>query len=103
MLEQMSRDITGWPASVVEFFQFLDTTQSLNHLRPQNVSTPDLRDTNALELLGGPFDSVSRTLEVRTIGDNRGKYNVPNVGIRLRRLGSYPLGDGRAGSQQSGL
>jgi hypothetical protein len=91
MLEQMSRDITNWPASVVEFFQFLDTTQYLNHLRPQNTSTPDLRRTNALELLGGPFDSVPRTLEVRTIGDNRGKYNVPNIGIFLWRLGSYPL------------
>ena len=91
MLEQLARDVTNWPARVVEFFQFLDTTQYLNHLRPQNVITPDLRDTNSLELLSGPFDPASRTLEVRTIADNRGKYNVSNIGIFLWRLEGYPL------------
>ncbi len=44
MLEQLARDVTGWPARVVEFFERLATTQYLNHLRPQALARADLRD-----------------------------------------------------------
>jgi hypothetical protein len=91
MLEQLASDVTNWPSRVVEFFQLLDTTQYLNHLRPQNVITPDLRDTGALELLGGPFEQANRTIEVRSAGKAGGKYNVSNLGIYLWRLESFPL------------
>ena len=33
MLEQLARDVTGWDARAVEFFQLLATTQYMNHLR----------------------------------------------------------------------
>jgi len=92
MLEQLAVDVTGWPARTVEFFQLLATTQYLNHLRPQNVITPDLRDTNQLELLGGPFESIAHTLDVRHINHGRGKYNIPNLGIFLWRLEDFPIG-----------
>jgi hypothetical protein len=92
MLEQLAVDVTGWPARVVEFFQLLDTTQYLNHLRPQNVITPDLRDTNSVELLGGPFESIAHTVDVRHINDGRGKYNIPNIGIFLWRLEDFLIG-----------
>ena len=36
MLEQLARDVTGWNARAVEYFQLLATTQYLNHLRPLN-------------------------------------------------------------------
>jgi hypothetical protein len=91
MLEGLARDVTNWSARVVEFFELLDTFEHLNHLRPSNVTTPDFRDTNALELLGGPFDQASRTLEVRPVELAAGKYNVPNLGIYLWRLESFPL------------
>jgi hypothetical protein len=108
VLEQLARDVTGWPARAVEFFQLLATTQYLNHLRPANLIAPDLRDTNSLELLGGPFEAAARTADVRgvvalpldpalaagVIDDTvriRGKYNIPNVGIFLWRLQSYPV------------
>jgi len=92
MLEQLAVDVTGWPARVVEFFQLLATTQYLNHLRPQNVITPDLRDTNSLELLGGPFETTAHTVDVRHINDGRGKYNIPNIGIFLWRLEDFLIG-----------
>jgi len=92
MLEQLAVDVTGWPARVVEFFQLLATTQYLNHLRPQNVITPDLRDTNSLELLGGPFETTAYTVDVRHINDGRGKYNIPNIGIFLWRLEDFLIG-----------
>lgn len=91
VLEQVARDITGWPAHAVEFFQLLGTTQHLNHLRMDNVRTPDLRDTNNLELLGGPFETAAHTAEIRSPKTARGKYNIPNIGIFLWRIQSYPV------------
>jgi hypothetical protein len=92
MLEQLARDVTGWPARVVEYFALLATTQYLNHLRPQNVITPDLRDTNKLELLCGPFEAVAHTADVRHISTGRGRYNIPNIGLYLWRLQDYLIG-----------
>jgi hypothetical protein len=91
MLEQLARDVTGWDARVVEFFQRLATTQYINHLRPDNLSTPDLRLWEPLERLDTPFDSLAHTVEVRRIGSGRGRYNIPNVGLFLWRLRSYSL------------
>jgi tail protein P2 I len=91
VLEQLARDVTGWPARVVEFFALLGTTQHQNHIRLQNVRTPDLRDTNRLGLLDTPFDTIGHTAEVRRIAVERGKYNIPNVGLFLWRLQSYAV------------
>ena len=91
VLEQVARDITGWPAHAVEFFQLLGTTQHLNHLRMDNVRTPDMRDTNNLQLLGGPFETAAHTADIRSPKTARGKYNIPNIGIFLWRLQSYPV------------
>src|SRR6266542_4760294 len=60
MLEQLARDVTGWPARAVEFFQRLEWTQYMNHVRSTSVRTPDLRDAERLELVGGPFDEAAR-------------------------------------------
>src|SRR5205807_1669350 len=94
MLEQLAHDVTGWPSRVVEFFQLLATTQYLNHLRPANKITPDLRDTNRLELLGGPFDSIAHTADVRHISHGRGRYDIPSIGIFLWKLENYFVGPG---------
>ncbi|MCB1054648.1 MAG: hypothetical protein KDD11_03955, partial [Acidobacteria bacterium] len=97
VLEQLARDVTGWPAArVVEYFELLATTQHLNHLRPHNLRTPDLRDAGSLELLGGgagtgPFDGTAHTGEVRRIAPGRGHFNIKNVGLWLWRLGAYPV------------
>lgn len=89
VLEQLARDITGWPPRAVEFFERLSATQHMNHVRAQCVRTPDLRDTNSLELLPGPFGTAEHTVDVRRIARNRGLYNIPNVGLFLWRLESY--------------
>ncbi len=91
VLEQLARDTTLWNARAVEFFQLLETTQYINHLRPAHLRTPDLRDENALELLDGPFDTAAHTADVRHIASRRGKHNIPNVGIHLWRLRNYTL------------
>jgi hypothetical protein len=90
MLEQLARDVTGWDARVVEFFQILAWTQNMNHLRPQNSYAPDLRQHEALERLNGPFNAISHTVDVRHVGQG-GKYNIPNIGIFFWRLDAYSL------------
>jgi hypothetical protein len=91
ILEQLARDVTGCPARVIEFFQLLATTQSLNHLRPNNRATPDLRRWQALEHLDTAFDTIGRTADVRRIATGRGRYNIPNLGIFIWRLRACSL------------
>ncbi len=90
VLELLAKDVTGWPAQAVEFFELLQTTQYLNHRRLFNIM-PDLRDLNRLDLLDTPFDSIPHTVDVRHIHNRRGKHNIPNIGLFLWRLQSYPL------------
>lgn len=87
-LEDLARQVTGFPSAVVEYFQFLTTTQYMKHIRLANATMPSLRLTEPLQYAGTPFDSMARTVEVRRIGSGRGKYNIPNVGIFLWRLGA---------------
>lgn len=90
VLEQLARDVTGWDARVVEYFQRLAATQYLNHLRPHCRGTVDLRDGRALEWLGSAFDGAMRTVEVRRIESGRGRFNIPNVGLHLWRIQAWP-------------
>jgi hypothetical protein len=112
VLEQLALDVTGWNAKAVEFFELLSTTQYINHLRSANVRAPDLRDTERLELLNNPFDTIPHTVDVRNIRSekSRGYYNIQNVGIFLWRLYAYPVinapafdrGDGKYSFSQLG-
>jgi len=90
VLEQLARDVTGWNARAVEFFQLLGTTQYLNHLRPHSRYAPDLRRWEPLARIGTAFDTTAHTAEVRRIESGRGRFNIPNVGIFLWRLDAYP-------------
>jgi len=90
VLGRLAADVTGWAAQAVELFERLQTTQYMNHVRLNNI-TPNLRDVNALNLLGSPFESSAHTADVRHISDRRGKYNIPNIGLFLWRLQNYPL------------
>jgi len=102
VLEQLARDVTGWNASAVEFFERLATTQYLNHLRLPgpgtrgNVSLASVRDEVELEAIGTPFDHVTRTADVRHIASRRGLHNIPSVGIFLFRLWDYTVTDAPA-------
>ncbi len=96
VIEQLARDVTGWNANVVEFFQRLATTQYMNHLRPENLAISGLRDWRMLEYANTPFDTMAHTVDVRRIEPLRGKYNIHNIGVFLWRIGSYQLTDAPA-------
>jgi hypothetical protein len=99
MLEQLARDVTGWPARAVEFFELIAATQYMNHLRPANQSFVCVRDARRLEDLGGPFEratqiedpDLTHTVDVRRISSGHGRYNIPNVGLFLWRLRAMSL------------
>jgi hypothetical protein len=102
-LEQIARDLTGWPAKSVEFFEKLNWAQHANHVRSEAHATISLTDATELELTGGPFERATHTVEIRHIDNNRARYNLPNVGIFLWRLGSYPIERSPARLQAPGL
>jgi len=91
VLEQLARDLTGWPARAVEFFALLATTQHVNHVRLQAPATVDVRRAAALELVGTPFETAMHTAEVRHIDNGRGTFDIPYVGLFLWRLQSHRL------------
>lgn len=93
LLEQLAQDVAGWPARAVEFYRLVGFTQSLNHLRLHRGRTVDLRRQEALDRLGGPFEELARTVDVRRLGSHleTGRPNLPGVGLFLWRLRSYPV------------
>lgn len=105
MLEELARNVTGWGAHAVEFFNLLGWTQHLNHLRFRMAANPDRRFPNAVDRVGtvnlrsgdvvdrldGPFDIISHTVDVRPITSTAGWYNIRKIGFFLWRLRHYPL------------
>lgn len=93
LLEDLAADSAGWPTRAVEFFKLLAWTQNINHLHLDRARTIDLRDGDALDLLGGPFDGISRTVDIRRPNSTqtRGMYNIPSVGLFVWRLKSLPV------------
>ncbi len=96
MLEQLARDVTGWDARVVEFFEWVGWNQYVNHTRitPPRGGTLGLRDHEACALVrhaSGAFDSSAHTIDVRRIPTRAGRYGVPNIGLFLWRLHAYPI------------
>lgn len=102
MLEQLAYDSTGWQARVVEFFSLLATTQNINHIRLQNHRTPDIRNSQQMELINSPFDNTAHTADVRHIESRRGCHNIPHIGLYLWRLEAYPVYNAPAFSHKNG-
>lgn len=102
VLEQLAADVAGWPARAVEFRRLLGVTQAVRlhgteqgaeRRRLRRGRLADLRDTDALDRLDGPFDELAHTVEVSRIDSprRRGRYGVPELGLHLWRLGPYSV------------
>lgn len=92
LLEELAMDVGGFSARAVEYYTLLGRTQSINHL-DQRGHFADLRDGEALDVLGGPFDTMARTVDVRGINPPRpdALHNIPTIGAWIWRLRSYPI------------
>ena len=91
MLEELARDVTGWAAHAVEFFELLVWSQNLNHLRLFSAGCPDIRSVETADRLNGAFDSYAHTVDVRAPRQKEGWHNIKNIGFFLWRLRSYPI------------
>ncbi|MEU5726275.1 phage tail protein [Micromonospora sp. NPDC047738] len=89
-LEELTRANTGWSTAAVEFFERLVVTQHVNHVTTA-PATAAIRDAEPLELVGGPFEPVCRTVDVRAMGAGQGRPNIPNIGMYVWPLPSYRL------------
>jgi hypothetical protein len=92
MLEELARDVTGWPAHAVEFFERLVWSQWIrNRLRMHALATPDLRSVERMGRIDGPFDETCRSVDVRPPSQFEGWENIPNIGFFLWRLNAMEL------------
>lgn len=91
VMEQLARDVTGWGAHAVEFFQVLGDTQYMNHLRLFNHYAPDLRCWKPGLYIDTGFDRTAHKVDVRRIASRRGRYNIQNIGIFLWSLNAYSV------------
>lgn len=96
VLEQLARDVTGWGAHAVEFFNVLADTQYMNHIRFFNHYAPDLRRWEPRVYMDAGFDTTAHTVDVRRVASERGRYNIQNIGIFLWSLNSYSATMSRA-------
>jgi hypothetical protein len=73
MLEELARNVMGWPVHLVECFELLDWPQNLEHLRPA-AALLDMRSPERCERAVGPFADAVRTVDVRLprLGATRG-------------------------------
>lgn len=94
LLELLAGDAAGWPARAVEFYRELAYAQAPAHRRLDRGRTADLRSGDELDLLGGPFDRIAHSVDVRRAGSARtpGRFNIPSVGLFVWRLRSYSSG-----------
>jgi hypothetical protein len=93
LLEELAGSVAGWPARAVEFFPLLGWSQHLDRQRPARGQYADLRCSDRLDRLDGPFDDLAHRVDVRRPNSHRsrGWYDIPSVGVYLWRLGSYPV------------
>lgn len=89
MLEELARDVTGWSAHAVEFFELMVWNQNLNHLRMHSTGCADLRSPEAMGRIDGAFDGASHTADVRYPAQHEGWHNIRNIGFFLWRLKAY--------------
>ena len=95
LLELLARDVAQWPARAQEFYRLLGWNQNLNHPHLERARNTDLRDMEGLEFLGGPFDRLSHSVDVRRINDRhpatQNPTNISNIGVFVWRLKTYSV------------
>lgn len=91
-LEQIARDVTGWPVVAVEFFQKLIWSQHVNHVRPDAPGTASVRNAEAARQSEGAFSAACHSAAAGPADGASGRYAIPHVGLFIWRLDAFPLG-----------
>ena len=90
-IEQIARDVTGWPIVAVEFFQKLIWSQHVNHVRPGALGTASIRDAEAARLTEGAFGTACHSAAAGPADSLSGRHAIPHVGLFIWRLDAFPL------------
>lgn len=110
VIEQVVRDVTGWPTKAVETYRLLGATTHVNHVRPERPTWASLRDAATAELgsprlAQGALTRFAHTAHVRRVDPGRhggrGRYGIENVAVFVFPVQVYeavdiaarPLGD----------
>lgn len=102
LLEQLATDVAGLPSRAVELRRLLAFDQPVRLCGPDPVELRarlargrlvDVRDVDALDRVGGPFDTLAHTVDVRRVDAfrRRGHAGIDQVALFGWRLGSYPI------------
>lgn len=84
VIEQVARDVTGWPSRAVEYLGLLATSAHVDHVRLDRPAVADVRraaDLGSPRVARGSLDPAMHTAEVRRIARGRGRYGIGNVGV----------------------
>jgi hypothetical protein len=101
VLEELIGDMTGWEGTVVESFRRLARARHrldpppgalVGHFtRTSPGGWADLRSPRNAELVGGAFDELHYTPDVRRHRGRDGRYNIPKLGFHLYRLRAFDV------------
>jgi hypothetical protein len=93
ILDDLATAVAGWPTRSVEFYRQIAVSQNIGCLHMNRGRTADLRNVDALDELGSPFDRTSRNADIRRVSSPHfpGLGNVGELGTFVWRLKSYPL------------
>lgn len=91
LLEELARDVAGWPARAAEFYPLLGMTQAINQLHMRRGRTVDVREIAELDLMGGAFNRIAHNVDVRRVSSHRdpARSNIPAAGLFVWRLRAY--------------
>jgi hypothetical protein len=96
LLDDLARDAADWPARAVEFYRLLGWMQHLDHQHRSRGGTANVRDPGAMQRIrwaNGAFDPLAHSVDIRRMSSHhrRGRYGVPDLGLFVFRLRSYPV------------
>jgi len=93
LLEEVGNQVAGWPARAVEFYRLLAWMRHLDHVHLHRGQTLDIRRGSILDHVGGPFEQVAHTVDVRRVNSHRttGLFNIPSIALFVWRLKAYSV------------
>ncbi|KLD66159.1 hypothetical protein [Dyella japonica] len=96
LLDDLARDAADWPARAVEFYRLLGWMQHLDHQHRSRGGMANVRDPGVMQRIrwaNGAFDPLAHSVDIRRMSSHhrRGRYGVPDLGLFVFRLRSYPV------------
>ncbi|MEO5627250.1 MAG: hypothetical protein ABIQ70_14695 [Dokdonella sp.] len=93
VLEQLARDVAGWPAMAIEYYRHLGWMQNINHLHSERARTARISGELSGDGEDCACDRRAHTVDVRRVDSRhrRGRYNIPSIGVDVYRLKAYPV------------